>query len=104
MIRNLLRHFKTSKDGLLLTCVVKAGSKEQRVAKVQDNSLHICVQEPAKENRANGEITDFVAHCLGLPRYAVSIKQGRTTSSKLILCDTQMSVDEAQTRFRNFIR
>ena len=61
------------------------------------DSLKVKVHAPALENRANEELTGFLARSLGLPRRAVTLVKGDTSRQKLVQIDG-LSLAEARNR------
>jgi uncharacterized protein (TIGR00251 family) len=63
------------------------------------DALKVKVRAPALEGRANGELCEFLAGALGLPRRAVSIAHGDKSRQKVIQIDG-LSLDETRARLK----
>ena len=63
---------------------VVAGAKKERVEVVGQDTLHIEVREPKKENRANTRVRELVARHYKVELARVRIVSGHHTSSKRI--------------------
>lgn len=63
---------------------VVAGAKKERVEVVEQDTLHIEVREPKKENRANTRVRELVAQHYKVKVESVRIVSGHHTPSKRI--------------------
>jgi uncharacterized protein (TIGR00251 family) len=63
------------------------------------DALKVKVRAPALEGRANGELCEFLAGALGLPRRAVSVAHGEKSRQKVIQIDG-LSPGEVRARLK----
>ncbi len=62
---------------------VKPGSKRVKVEKVGD-TLVVSVRSPAREGKANAELTEVLAEYYGVPKSRVRIVRGHRSRDKVV--------------------
>jgi uncharacterized protein (TIGR00251 family) len=67
-----------------VTVTVNAGSRGERVERIDASRLRVAVSEPAREGRANAAVVKAVARFLGVPPSAVHILHGARSRSKVL--------------------
>ena len=67
------------------------------------DALKVKVHAPALEGRANGELCDFLAAQLSLPRRAVTLVQGNKSRQKLLRI-SGLTLAEVRTRLHHTAR
>ncbi len=63
---------------------VKPSSRKSEVVKLAGGDLRVFVKSPAKEGKANAEVSALLAKHFGVPRSAVSIIKGGRGRKKLV--------------------
>ncbi len=83
-------------DGSLsLAVFVQPRSSRNRIAGVHDGALKIALTAPPVDGKANRAVVVFVAKFFGLPRSNVSLLQGASSRSKLLVL-TGIGLDAAR--------
>jgi uncharacterized protein len=91
-------------DGCSLAVRVQPGAKRTAIAGIHgegaDSRLKIALRAPPIEGRANDALVDFLAETFSVPRSAVTIAQGQTGRSKLVIL-RGIEVDVARSRIQS---
>lgn len=83
---------RVTDDGVLLDVWLKPNARKTALVGVRDGALHVQVQAPAIENKANQALIAFVAKRLGCPRSRVTLVRGGKSRRKTLLA---RDLDEA---------
>lgn len=81
----------------LLAVKVVPGAARDEVAGVLGDAIKIKLQAPPVDGKANAALCLFLAERLGLPRRAVTLRQGETARLKLVAIDG-LGLAEARAR------
>jgi uncharacterized protein (TIGR00251 family) len=82
-------------NSIALNVYVQPRASRTRVAGMHGNAIKICVTAPPVENKANGAVIHFFADLFGVPKSAVTIKNGRYGRNKKVLVNN-IALEEAQ--------
>mgnify|MGYP000870077675 CR=1 FL=1 len=69
---------------MYLKVKVKAGSRNEEIERVNENTFHISVKEKAERNMANNRILEILSLELKIPINKIRIINGHQSPSKLI--------------------
>ncbi len=69
---------------LTLTLHIQPGAKKNGIAGLHGDALKIRIAAPATDNKANIALIEFLAGTLGVPKSAVTIRQGATGRRKVV--------------------
>lgn len=61
----------------------KPRAREDRVERIDATHFVVSVREPPTKGRANRAIVDALAHHLGIPRAALTLRSGATSRRKV---------------------
>lgn len=75
--------FSIHGDRVMLRVKAKPGSRQDAVLGVRASELLVSVRVPAEKGKANAEITRVLAEHLGVPRSAITLKLGGSSSHKV---------------------
>jgi uncharacterized protein (TIGR00251 family) len=71
--------------GALLPVLVRAGAGRNGILGKRNGMLRVAVAAAAEKGKANREIVDLLSDVLGVPKSAIEIVAGRTSSRKRLL-------------------
>lgn len=86
-----------ARPSCLLAVKVIPGAAREEVAGWLGEALKIKVKAPPVDGRANVALCEFLAGRLGLPRRAVTVRQGESSRQKLIAIEG-LNLAEARAR------
>lgn len=72
-----------SKNGLLLKVKAQPGAPRNQIVGEYDGGLKIRLAAPPVDGRANAACLTFLAETLGLPKKAVELVKGETSTIKI---------------------
>lgn len=78
------RRYDPATRRLTLALHVQPGAKKSEITGLHGDALKVRIAAPAVENRANGALVEFLAEVLGVPKAAISIRQGATGRRKVV--------------------
>jgi len=74
-----------SKQGLLLKVKVQPGAKRDELAGEYDGGIKLRLSAPPVDGKANAACVEFLAELLGIPKRAVTLVRGQTSTTKVFL-------------------
>jgi uncharacterized protein len=83
MTENNQRIFQSGSD-VLITVVVQAGAKEEKVVGFVDGALKVKVRAQRERGRANAALEALLAESFDVPRSAIILELGETVKMKRI--------------------
>jgi len=73
-----------SKNGLLLKVKAQPGASRSEIVGEYDGGLKIRLAAPPVDGKANAACVTFLAETLGLPKNAVELVKGETSTIKIL--------------------
>lgn len=83
--------------GVQLRLHVQPGASRTGMAGLHGDALKVRVAAPPAEGRANRELLDFLAECLGVARARIALIKGESGRRKTIIVEG-IGVEEARRR------
>lgn len=80
----------------LLSVWAQPGAKKSEVAEMYQGSVKVRLGAPAVDNKANKELTVFVAKSLGLRKSQVSLQSGHASRKKTLRIQSDTEPDWGQ--------
>jgi uncharacterized protein (TIGR00251 family) len=88
---------KATSDGATFAVKAVAGAKKNAVVGRHGEALKVAVSAPRDQGKANAALIEVIAEALGVPRKAVSLVKGETSTEKRFLV-TGLTADELRRR------
>jgi uncharacterized protein len=83
-VRAVWRRYDSAARRLILTLHVQPGTRKSAIAGLHGDALKVRIAAPATDNKANAALIEFLAAALGIPKSAVTIRQGATGRRKVV--------------------
>ena len=93
---------KETADGATFAVKAVAGAKRNAVVGVHGDALKVAVSAPRDRGKANEAILELLAESLVVPRKALSLVKGETSTEKRFLV-TGLSADDLRSRFSKLV-
>ena len=77
----------TTKKGIEINVVVLPKSAQAGVVGIHNNCLKVKLTKPPVDGQANAECCKIVSKFLGIAKSCVSVIQGKTSRTKILLVD-----------------
>ena len=91
---------KQSDDGVILVIKVIPGSSRTTIAGKLNGMLKIKLSSPPEKGKANQNLIEFLAKCLGVKKKAVSIISGATRPVKKVRIK-ELSMEKVVSKLRS---
>jgi len=76
--------YDASARRLSLTLHAQPGAKKSEIVGLHGDALKVKVAAPALDNKANVALIELLSEALGVPRSAISIRQGASSRRKVV--------------------
>ena len=91
---------KETAGGATFAVKAVAGAKRNAVVGVHGEALKVAVSAPRDQGKANAALIETIAEALGVPRKAVSLVKGETSTEKRFLV-TGLDANDLRERLAN---
>ena len=76
--------YTLSGEEILIHCKVKPGARNNALAGVKADELHVRVSAPPEKGKANDAVVRLLAEVLGVPRSSVAVRAGAGCPRKVV--------------------